>query len=123
MLRAPSPVAILMPMAFDEEMADRVRSALAGEPDLTERKMFGGLGFMLAGHMALAAGSLGRLMVRVQPAEAEDLIDADGVEPMVMRGRELAGWLLVQPEAVASDEAMASWVARGVAYVRTLPAK
>lgn len=110
-------------MAFDEEMAGRVRSILAGEPDLTERKMFGGLGFMLAGNMAVAAGSLGRLMVRVPPTEAEDLIAIDGVEPMVMRGRELAGWLLVEPETVASNEAMASWVARGVAYVRTLPAK
>lgn len=110
-------------MAFDEEMADRVRHILASEPDLTERKMFGGLGFMLAGNMAVAAGSLGRLMVRVQPTEVEELVASEGVEPMVMRGRELAGWLLVEPLALVGDEAMESWVARGVAYVRTLPAK
>lgn len=108
-------------MAYDEEMAGRVREILAREPDFTERKMFGGMGFMLGGNMAVAAGSQGRLMVRVPPHEAEQLILAQGVERMVMRGRELAGWLLVDPDVVADDEALENWVARGAQYVRDLP--
>lgn len=115
--------ATLRVMAYDEEMAARVRDILAVEPDLTERKMFGGLGFMLAGNMAVAAGSLGRLMVRVDPAEAEELLRTDGVGPMVMRDRELAGWLLVEPDALVSEEEMERWVGVGADYVRTLPPK
>lgn len=110
-------------MAFDEELADRVRDGLAGESNVTERKMFGGLGFMVAGNMAVAASSQRQLMVRVDPDEADVLIETAGVQRMVMRGRELAGWVLVEPEVVAGDQALQEWVARGVDYVRGLPPK
>lgn len=109
-------------MAYDEELASRLREALDAEPDLTERKMFGGLGFMVGGSMAVAvAGSSGGLMVRVNPEEAEELIAADGVERMVMHGREMAAWLLVAPEVLDSPETVQEWVDRGCAYARSLP--
>ena len=110
-------------MAYDERLAERVRDALADQPGVTERKMFGGLGFMVDGAMAVAAASAGSLMVRVDPAGSAALVAEDGVAPMVMRGRELAGWLLVEPDAIEGDAQLRRWVDLGVAYVRTLPPK
>jgi len=110
-------------MAYDEELADRVRAMVAEQHGLTERKMFGGLGFMLDGHMAVAASSTGGLMVRVDPADGEALADGETVAPMEMGGRTMAGWLLVDPSAVADDAALRTWVDRGTAYVRALPPK
>ncbi len=110
-------------MAYDEELAERVREVLAGEPGVAEKKMFGGLGFMLDGHMAVAAAGQGGLMVRVDPDDGHHLVDRDHVEPMEMRGRVMTGWLLVAAPALADDDAMREWVGRGAAYVRTLPAK
>ena len=110
-------------MAYDEALAQRLHDLLGGEPGLTSRRMFGGLGFMLDGHMALAASSSGALMVRVDPAQGEAWTDDPAVNPMEMRGRSMAGWLLVAPEAVADDEQLRRWVDRGVAFVRTLPPK
>lgn len=110
-------------MAYDEELAARIRAAVAGEGGLDERRMFGGLAFLVHGHMAVAAIGQGGLMLRIDPTDAESLVDGHQVTRMEMRGRELAGWLRVSAEAVATDEALAGWVGRGVAYVRTLPPK
>lgn len=110
-------------MAYDEVLARRIRDLLDGEEGLTTRKMFGGLGFMIHGHMAVAAASQGSLMVRADPAHAEAWIDGEAVNPMEMRGRAMSGWLLVAPEALADDDQLQLWVDRGVAHVRTLPPK
>ena len=110
-------------MAYDEELAHRVRAALQDTPDVVEKRMFGGLAFLVNGHMAVAANREGVLMARVDPAESDALVDGRGVTRMVMRGREMDGWLRVAAEAIASDEALTGWVARGVTYVATLPPK
>ena len=110
-------------MAYDEELAERIRAEVAGEKNVTEMKMFGGLAFLIGGHMAVAASGQGGLMVRVDPADTESLVDGDTVTRMEMRGRRMDGWLRVTAEAVASDEALAAWAGRGLAYVRTLPPK
>ncbi|MGW5312304.1 TfoX/Sxy family protein [Nocardia thailandica] len=110
-------------MAYDEELAERVRGVLDGGPLPTEKKMFGGLAFLIDGHMAVAVSGRGGLMVRVDPEAGERLTDAPAVAPMVMRGREMPGWLRVAAEAVAGDRELRAWVERGVAYVRTLPPK
>lgn len=110
-------------MAYDEELAHRLREELQDEPDLTERAMFGGLGFMIAGNMAVAAASNGSLMVRIDPADGPALTAVPGVELMVMRGRAMPGWLLVDADVVETDEALATYVAHGLAYARRLPAK
>ena len=105
---------------------DRIRQELADEPGLTERKMFGGLGFMLDGNMAVAASGqangVGGLMVRADPETSEAFL-AEGAEPMQMQGRAMRGWLLVAPDLVADEESVARWVRRGADYARTLPAK
>jgi hypothetical protein len=110
-------------MAYDEVLAQRIHDLLEGEPGVTSKKMFGGLGFMVEGHMAVAAGSSGDLMVRADPAQGEEWVDGEAVRPMEMRGRPMTGWLLVDPAAVADDERLQLWVDRGVAYARTLPPK
>ncbi|WP_432477065.1 TfoX/Sxy family protein [Nocardioides sp. GXQ0305] len=110
-------------MAYDEELAGRVRSTIGGEDGLEEKRMFGGLAFLVDGHMAVGVSGQGGLMVRVDPAAGEALVDGVGVVPMEMRGRAMTGWLRVTAEAVASDEALAEWARRGVAHARTLPPK
>jgi hypothetical protein len=110
-------------MAYDEVLAQRIHDLLDGEPGLTSKKMFGGLGFMLDGHMAVAASSSGGLMVRADPATGEQWVDGETVRPMEMRGRAMHGWLFVDAQAVADDEQLQVWVDRGAGYVRTLPPK
>lgn len=111
-------------MAYDEDLADRIRELVAAEADVfTERKMFGGLGFMVGGHMAVAASGKGGLMARVDPRDLEKLLERPHVRPFEMRGREMAGWLRVDPEGVRTKRQLAPWVKRGVAYVRSLPPK
>jgi TfoX/Sxy family transcriptional regulator of competence genes len=110
-------------MAYDEQLADRIRQALHGEPGVTEKRMFGGLGFMVAGNMAVAASSQGGLMVRVDPDDGRSLVDGEAVRPMEMRGRTMDGWLLVDSGALADDEELRRWVDRGVAYAGSLPPK
>ena len=106
-------------MAYDEALAARIRELLAGEDGLTEKKMFGGLAFLIGGNMAVAASGQGGLLVRVDPAEGERLVGTTDARPMEMRGREMAGWLRVDPPG----REVAQWVERGVAYARTLPPK
>lgn len=110
-------------MAYDESLADRIRTLLEGAPLLTERKMFGGLGFMVGGNMAVAASSQGGILVRVDPEEGERLIATTAAHPMEMRGREMSGWLRVDGSDVATDEALAAWVERGASYAGSLPVK
>lgn len=110
-------------MAYDEELAQRVADLLAGEPGVTSRKMFGGLGFMVDGHMAVAAASDGSLMVRADPTDSQAWVDGTSVAPMEMRGRPMTGWLLVSAEGLDGDNRLQVWVDRGVAFVRTLPPK
>ena len=105
-------------MAYDEELADRVRALVADEPALTEKKMFGGLAFLVGGNMAVAASGQGGLLVRVDPEESDDLVASTSARPMEMRGGEMKGWLRVD-----DDREVAVWVERGVAYARSLPAK
>jgi TfoX/Sxy family transcriptional regulator of competence genes len=109
-------------MAYDEELAARIRELLSDEGAVTEQKMFGGLGFLVNGNMAVAASGQGGMMVRVDPAAAEPLI-AKGAEPMVMRGREMKGWLRVVVDDVPTKARLRSWVDRGVGYARSLPPK
>ncbi len=110
-------------MAYDEALAERLRAHLEGAPLLTEKKMFGGLGFMVGGHLAVAASGQGGILVRVDPAEGERLITTTAATPMEMRGREMPGWLRVGADDVASDDALDDWVQRGVSYVGSLPPK
>jgi TfoX/Sxy family transcriptional regulator of competence genes len=109
-------------VAYDQDLADRLRDLLAAEPSLTEKRMFGGVAFLLDGHMAVAASSRGGIMVRVDPAREDALLDRPGVEPMIMRGRPMTGWLRVAVDATDTD-ALRGWVDEGVSYVRTLPPK
>ena len=110
-------------MAYDEALADRIRELISGERALTEKKMFGGLAFLVGGNMAVAASGQGGLMVRVDPAQSDDLVESTGAEPMVMRGRPMAGWLRIATADVRTKPQLATWVKRGTDYARSLPAK
>ena len=110
-------------MAYDQELADRIRELIAGEEGVTEQRMFGGLAFLINGNMSVAASGQGGLLVRVNPEETDAVVDDERVEPMVMRGREMRGWLQVRTEAVSDTSQLELWVARGVGYARSLPAK
>ena len=110
-------------MAYDEHLADRLRELVAGEAGLTERRMFGGLAFLIGGNMAVAASGQGGLLVRVDPAEWDSLLSTTKAGPMEMRGRPMQGWLRVDSEDVRSKRQLAKWVERGTSYARTLPAK
>lgn len=110
-------------MAYDEELANRIRELIAGEPGLTEKRMFGGLAFLIGGNMSVAASGQGGLMVRVDPDETDELVAKPHAEPFVMRGREMKGWLRVDDEGVRTKRLLEPWVKRGVAYARSLPPK
>jgi TfoX/Sxy family transcriptional regulator of competence genes len=110
-------------MAYDEELAERIRSGLEGEPGLSEKRMFGGLAFLINGNMAVAASGQGGIMLRVDPTQTEALLDEPLVRRMVMRGRELDGWLRIDPTAVTAEEVFQSWLRRGLDYARSLPTK
>jgi TfoX/Sxy family transcriptional regulator of competence genes len=110
-------------MAYDEKLAARIREHAAGEP-VEEKKMFGGLAFLLGGHMAVAASGQGGLMVRVEPEETATLLEEPGAAPFEMGGRgPMDGWLRVSADAVAEDAVLARWVERGLAYAGSLPPK
>jgi len=109
-------------MAYDKELAERIRGLLPDQP-VSERAMFGGLAFLVGGHMAVAASGKGGLMVRCDPGDSEQLVKEAGASRMEMRGREMDGWLRVAGEAVAEDDVLAEWVRVGMAYAGTLPPK
>ena len=110
-------------MAYDELLADRVRDLVQGEPGLTEKRMFGGLAFLLDGNMAVSASGQGGLMVRSDPADAETLTSRPHVSRVEMRGRTMDGWLRVETAALGSDDELRHWVDVGLAYARSLPPK
>jgi TfoX/Sxy family transcriptional regulator of competence genes len=109
-------------MTYDETLADRIREQLAERDDVTEKKMFGGLAFLIGGNMAVAASGKGGLMVRCDRADTDDHIVA-GAEPMIMRGKPMNGWLRVSDELVADDADLSSWVRVGATTAASLPAK
>lgn len=110
-------------MAYDEELAGRIRELIAGEAGLTETKMFGGLAFLVNGNMAVAARGQGGLLVRVDPADSAELVASTPAEEMVMRDRPMAGWLRLESAAVGPDAELRAWVDRGLSFARTLPPK
>ena len=110
-------------MAYDEDLANRIRELTADEPGVTEKKMFGGLAFLIGGNMAVAASGQGGLMVRVDPEETDALLEKPHARPFEMRGRGMQGWLRVDDEGVRTKRLLEPWVKRGVAYARSLPPK
>jgi TfoX/Sxy family transcriptional regulator of competence genes len=110
-------------VAYDEELAARVRELVADEQALTEKKMFGGLAFLIGGNMAIAASGQGGLLVRVDPEQSDDLVATTPARPMEMRGREMAGWLRVESNDVRQQPELARWVELGTTYARSLPPK
>jgi TfoX/Sxy family transcriptional regulator of competence genes len=110
-------------MAYDEGLADRIREVLADEPGVVEKRMFGGLAFLIGGNMSVAASGQGGLLVRCDPAQTEALLDEPHAAPMVMRGRPMDGWLRVSSDGVATKRDLERWARRGVEYARSLPAK
>lgn len=108
-------------MAYDEELADRIRRLLQDEPAVTEKRMFGGLAFLVGGHLAVSASGQGGLLLRTDPVGVRSLAEDPAVSRAVMRGRDLDGWLRVGPHAVSTDDALRRWVAVGVGYARSLP--
>lgn len=110
-------------MAYDADLADRIRELVADEPEVTEMRMFGGLAFLIAGNMVVAASGQGGLMVRTDPEETEALLAKPHARPFEMRGREMQGWLRVDTEGVRTKRQLERWVARGVARARSLAPK
>ena len=110
-------------MAYDEDLAERIRGLLGSERNVTEKKMFGGLSFLIGGNMAVAASGQGGLLVRVDPEDSDELVASTPAALMEMGGRSMRGWLRVDSADVASDGDLAAWVDRGTTYARSLPAK
>jgi TfoX N-terminal domain len=108
-------------MAYDEQLAERVRGLITAPA--VEQKMFGGLAFLVEGHMSVSISRQGGLMLRCDPRQTEALLREDGAEEMVMRGRAMDGWVRVRADAVADDASLQVWVDRGVSYALSLPPK
>jgi hypothetical protein len=109
-------------MAYDVVLVERIRELLAGDLDVTDKRMFGGVAFLTGGHLAVAASGNGGLMARVDPQDTDELVRRDGVTRMVMGGREMNGWLRVDEEQLG-DDSLAEWVYRGLDFARSLPPK
>jgi TfoX/Sxy family transcriptional regulator of competence genes len=110
-------------MPYDEDLAARIRELVADEPAVTERKMFGGLAFLVNGNMAVAASGQGGLMLRVDPAESATFVSTSPARLVEMRGRPMPGWLRVDTDDLETREQLSAWVERGVSFARSLPAK
>jgi TfoX/Sxy family transcriptional regulator of competence genes len=110
-------------VAYDTDLANRIRELLADTDGVTEKAMFGGLAFLVGGHMAVAVSREGGIMVRVEPAATEALIARPHARAFEMRGREMDGWLRVDPAGLRTKRQLEPWVRRGVAYVSALPPK
>jgi TfoX/Sxy family transcriptional regulator of competence genes len=110
-------------MAYDEDLASRIRELLGSVQGIEEKHMFGGLAFLINGNMSVAASGQGGLLVRVPPEDTDKLVERDHVSPMVMAGREARGWLHVNADGVQTKHQLQSWVTRGVGYVSGLPPK
>lgn len=110
-------------MAYDEDLANQIRELLAERGDVTEKKMFGGLAFLIGGHMAVSASGQGGLLVRVDPDDDSEALSEPAASRMVMRGREMPGWIRVAPEGITSRRRLDTWVRRSVAFTSSLPPK
>lgn len=110
-------------MAYDEELVNRLRELLATERGVDEKRMFGGLAFLINGNMAVAASGRGGLMVRVPPEDTAAFVARDHVEPMIMAGRETRGWIRVGDAGLRTTQQLRSWVTRGVDHAKSLPPK
>ncbi|HMK98434.1 MAG TPA: TfoX/Sxy family protein [Acidimicrobiales bacterium] len=110
-------------MAYDEVLAERMRELLAAEPGVSEKRMFGGLAFLVDGHMAIAASGQGGALVRVDPAASDRLVSSSAAELAVMQGRPMEGWLRVGPQHLKTKRELAKWVERSVNFARSLPPK
>jgi hypothetical protein len=110
-------------MAYDEVLASRIRDLIGPDPELTEKKMFGGLAFLIRGHMAISASGQGGVLVHVDPEGSDDLVAATPATVAVMRGREMPGWLRVSADALATDDELSPWVEIGIGHARSLPPK
>jgi TfoX/Sxy family transcriptional regulator of competence genes len=108
---------------YDEDLAVRIREMIDSEPDVTEKKMFGGLAFLIRGNMAVAASGQGGVLIRVDPATSDKLLATTSASPMEMRGRTMKGWLRVDAEGVRTKRELARWVRLGATYARSLPGK
>ncbi len=110
-------------MAYDEVLASRIRDLIGPDPELTEKKMFGGLAFLIRGHMAISASGQGGVLVHVDPGQTGDLTAATAATVAVMQGREMPGWLRVSADDIATDSELSPWVELGIGYARSLPPK
>ena len=110
-------------MAYDEDLANRIRELIATESGLTEKRMFGGLAFLINGNMSVSVSREGGLLLRVDPAENDGLVEKPHARQAVMRGRAMEGWLRVDPDGVTTKRELERWVTRGVTYAKSLPAK
>ena len=110
-------------MAYDEDLANRIRELIAAEPGVVEKKMFGGLAFLVGGHMSVSVSGKGGLLLHVAPEETEALLAKPHAGPFEMRGRSMEGWLRVDAQGVKTKQQLQRWVQRGVAYARSLPPK
>ena len=110
-------------VAFDEDIAGRLRELMARERGLTEKRMFGGLAFLINGNMAISASGQGGVLVRVDPAETARLVHRTHVRRFRMRGRDMDGWLHVAPDGVRTKRQLEAWASRGVSFARSLPPK
>jgi hypothetical protein len=110
-------------MPYDQELAARIRELICGEPALSEKKMFGGLAFLIGGNMAIAASGHGGVMVRIDPAESDALVNATAARVVEMRGRPMPGWLYLEAADVGVADELRPWVERGATFARSLPAK
>ncbi|HEY1819190.1 MAG TPA: TfoX/Sxy family protein [Trebonia sp.] len=110
-------------MAYDEVLAGRIRDLIGPDPELTEKKMFGGLAFLIRGHMAISASREGGVLVHVDPGQTQDLLASTAATVAVMGGREMSGWLRVSAEHLNTDDDLSPWVDRGIEHARSLPPK
>ena len=110
-------------MAYSEDLANRIRELVADQPGLTEKKMFGGLAFLIGGNMAIAASGQGGILVRVDPTQSESIVSKSNAETAVMRDRPMEGWLRVADEHLRTQRQLSKWVKLGAGYACSLPAK
>jgi TfoX N-terminal domain len=110
-------------VAYDEDLANRVRELIPVEADAVEQRMFGGLAFLIGGHLSVSVSGRGGLMLRCDPSETDSLLEKPHAAPFEMRGRAMDGWLRVDPDGLRTKRQLERWVARGVAYARSLPPK
>ena len=110
-------------MAYDEDLADRIRTLVASEPGVTEKRMFGGLAFLINGNMSVSASGQGGLLLRVDPAETDALLSRPHAHPFEIRGRLMQGWLRVDADGLRTNPQLERWVARGIGYARSLPSQ